>query len=85
MYKNHKLFYVFSSDPGQGGRANGPPVLYQIRQNPYSQRTVWGIIEVGLAGAGWSRLRQANPSWAGPVQALSSQAGPRSAELSKRS
>ena len=42
----HRFFNVFSSVPGQGGRANGPPVLYQIRQNPYRASTVWGTISL---------------------------------------
>ena len=41
MSKNCMFFFVFSSDPGGAGVTPTPPVLYQIRQNPYSQRTVW--------------------------------------------
>ena len=36
------VFVCFESDPGRTGSGLTPAVLYQIRQNPYSESTVWG-------------------------------------------
>ena len=37
------VFLCFESEHGLAGSDLTPPVLYQIRQNPYSESTVWGI------------------------------------------
>ena len=41
--KSLLFFYVVESVHGRGGSDLTPPVLEQIRQNPYRASTVWGI------------------------------------------
>ena len=57
----------FRATPGAAGVAPAPPVLYQIRQNPYSQRTVWGI-NINTRYAYWTSVAVAIFLFAGACQ-----------------